>query len=71
MLVKPLHHSGTGRGEQLALPIDPGSAPAIAQIIRCSACGREIVTLDRRGRSEYRNAGECFECSRPARRAAR
>jgi hypothetical protein len=65
-------HPDSRRGEQLALPIDPWSAPAIAEIVFCSICGREIVVVDRRGKSEYRDgSGRCFSCSNEARRAGR
>jgi hypothetical protein len=65
-------HPDSRRGEQLALPLDPWSAPAIAEIVLCSACGRDIVTLDRKGRSEFVDReGRCFSCSTQARRAGR
>jgi hypothetical protein len=61
---------GPPRGEQLALPIDGWSAPAIAEIILCSSCGGAIVAMDRRGRSEYRDReGRCFSCASRARAA--
>jgi hypothetical protein len=69
-LTKQNPHSRRGDQLTLAIPVGGWAAPAISEINICSGCEREIISLDRLGRSEFMDReGRCFSCSTAARKA--